>query len=121
MTLSAWLYIVDVLNSINNMAVIFFIVSGVGLFAFGFASTATIYSSEDWIEWRKKVKKYSKLIWIPILSLLFFVFLPSEKTMYLMLGSSYLSSTGIPTKVQKALELKLDDVIKDLSKKDEKK
>lgn len=58
----------------------------------------------------KVLKKY----WLLIVILGAMIPLPSKEAMYLMLGSSYLEQSNIPTKVSQALELKLDDYIKEL-------
>jgi hypothetical protein len=61
-----------------------------------------------------------KRIWIMIIVFLIVIITPTKQTMYLMLGSSYLSQSNIPAKVSAALELKLDDVIQKLKDKDKK-
>jgi hypothetical protein len=38
--------------------------------------------------------------------------------MYLMIGAEYLSKSAIPTKVEKALNLKLDEYINELTEKE---
>ncbi len=46
---------------------------------------------------------------------------PAKNTMYLMMAASYLQESNLPAKVSKALELKLDKYIDELTdrKKDE--
>lgn len=118
MSLTAWLYVVDVMSSINcilSFIFVGFIIVGI----FGVIATLVNISDEDC--WPGIVKAWTfvyRRLWVLFLYALLMIAIPSSKTMYLMLGTSYLTSTGIPTKVQQALELKLDDVIADLRKSD---
>lgn len=112
MSLSLLLYIVDVISNMNCLlSLLFFIISGsllVLLIAF-------VCSDDDDKEKLITILKYIyKKIWICISIVILIIILPSSKTMYLMLGSSYLQNSNIPLKVQQALELKLDDVISEL-------
>lgn len=38
-------------------------------------------------------------------------FIPSEKTMYLMIGANYLEKSGIPTKVEQVINKKLNEYL----------
>ena len=57
-----------------------------------------------------------KKIWIFILCVALQILIPSKTTMYLMLGSSYLSSSNIPSQVSEIINFKLTDIIKDMKK-----
>jgi hypothetical protein len=115
MSLAMWLYAVDVLCNFSIAMGVTFAVFAVGLFIF-ILVTFFHYDIDKKVfdncisVWKRMAKKS----WIAVLWLLVMVALPSQKTMYLMLGTAYLSQTNLPANVQKALELKLDDVIADL-------
>lgn len=62
--------------------------------------------------WSAILKKW----WIVALTAVVAVSLPSKSTMYMMLGTSYLQESNLPAKVAQALEMKLDDYLKELKK-----
>lgn len=47
-----------------------------------------------------------------IVLIIAFVFLPSEKTMYMMLGAHYLKKSDIPQKLELVINKKLDEYLK---------
>jgi hypothetical protein len=121
MNLTFWLYIADLI--VRTYSIFDFIFGGFVLFICILILLTTFGTDDKDIQtftesmWKKIYKK----LWLIILFLLLFIAIPSKKTIYLMLGSSYLSSNNLPIKIQQALELKLDDVIKDLKGKNDKK
>lgn len=117
MNLSAWLYVVDIISNIGCILSTSFIVF-ILLLIIAAIITLGFWNDESARYGVKKCWKllYKKLLWIVFILVFLLIIIPSSKTMYLMLGTSYLSSTNIPKKVQEALELKIDDVIDDLRK-----
>lgn len=115
MTLSQWLYLVDVLDNIDTLIGLSVFSFLAFLVIFGVVSSVWHDDDDGFPEWvRKAWSSIYRKMWVFFVALSVSLLIPSQKTMYLMLGSSYLSTTGIPTKVQQALELKLDDVINEL-------
>jgi uncharacterized membrane protein YraQ (UPF0718 family) len=107
MTLTAALYWVDILDSLNSF------ISLIGIVLLGGIILVLVTNDSIYDDITKKVTKLSL-----IAAVLFgiTVFIPSKNTMYMMLASSYLSTTTIPSKAEEALEVKLDSIIKDLKK-----
>lgn len=108
------IYLIDVISSLDSInAFILFLVISIGIFfiiAFLFS-----WFHED--EENNIIKKIPNKIFYRYFILLFFtmflgVFLPSEKTMYLMIGSHYLSKTEIPFKIEAVINKKLDELLK---------
>jgi len=99
------LYWIDILNNLST--------------AFGFiiaiSSLAIILSAvgcamAENFEYFLKIKKY---IWMPLLALLIFAFIPSQKTMYMMVGTKYLKQSKLPEKIELVLQKKLDELLVD--------
>jgi len=114
MSLVGWLYFVDLFKNVDRL-----------LFLLGFFWALYIIVSLGWTvkgdSYRENVErekfiypKMKKSLWIPISLISISCLFPSTKTMYLMLGASYFQQSNLPSKVSQALELKLDDVIKEL-------
>jgi heme/copper-type cytochrome/quinol oxidase subunit 2 len=115
MTLTAALYLTDILTSVKEVIVVLAIV-GVVVILFAsilFFSVESTDSDADQ-QMNSCMRIIKKWPYVALLVMLI-VILPSKKTMYLMLGATYLQDSNLPTKVSKALELKLDDYIKELS------
>lgn len=97
MPIELFLYLVDLISSIFcTLIITCFCLVSAGLFVF--------FNMDD-IRLVKKIFIYFFLI------LLIDTFLPSERTMYLMLGAHYLKKTNIPNKVEKIINKKLDDYL----------
>jgi MFS family permease len=61
-----------------------------------------------------------KIFWIPLLALLISCFIPSQKTMYLMLGANFIKNSTLPSKVELAIEKRIDQYLADDDKKENK-
>jgi hypothetical protein len=123
MSLAWCLYLVDVIASFDCITSLFCVGLCMG---FAFLLIGWFITLQDGLEDCNKVlsNTFARLYrksWLIALIFILNVAVPTKQTMYLMIGSAFLSQSNIPTKVSQALELKLDDVIKELSKKDDKK
>lgn len=49
------------------------------------------------------------------ISFFFGIFIPSERTIYLMMGANYLQKSNIPNKVEKIIDKKLDFYLQELT------
>ena len=115
MNLTTALYLTDFLGSIGDTS---FPLGVGGLFVLGIAAIGRVLCCDEYIDrkgafertWISVLKKWP----IPLVFMSISCAIPSKSTMYMMLGSSYLQDSSIPTKVSRALELKLDDYIKEL-------
>lgn len=115
MGLAFWLYITDFIANVSALFCVTWLVylAIIGIFGFIWC----LSESDETMELMSKfIKTLMSYIWIPLLAIVLSVFVPAQRTMYLMLGSSYLSQTNLPEKVSKVLDLKLDSVIDELNK-----
>lgn len=113
MSLTLILYLTDIFNNLS-CAIFILIILYFGILLCTFVAWENSYSADE--EAKSRFNKVAKNGWVVIVLIFFCSIIPSKSTMYLMMGSSYLSSSNLPSKVSQALELKLDDVIKDLTK-----
>ena len=112
MNLSTAIYLTELVDNINKSLTILF---ALGILAILISIPIYLCAVDaDELEISKITKKILKKYWVLILMLVISAPIPSKNAMYLMLGSSYLEQSNIPTKVSQALELKLDDYIKEL-------
>lgn len=118
MSIAFSLYLCDLASNINAFLLVMFWIPIIVLIITYFFSGVTL-SIEGECEFKMAKLIYSK-IWIALLAGLLSLPIPSKNTMYLMLGSSYLQNSALPSKVSQALELKLDDVIDQLKNKEKK-
>ncbi len=123
MNLTTALYLTDTLH---QFAETFSFIGICGLIALIIAAIGKLICFGEYIDddgdfskaWSKVLKTWPFILTMVFASCLF----PAKNTMYMMLGASYLQDTNLPKKVSQALEMKLDDYIRQLSdvKKDEK-
>ena len=121
MLIAFLIYLINVFESIQNLACIFLII-GVCLIGVTFLFSVVSNSLDDEIDKKvaKKVIKFASIIFI-VLSLIV-VFVPKSETMYLMIGA-YLGTQIVEkpevseklSKVYNIINLKLDEVLDDLS------
>ena len=121
MLIAFLIYLINVFESMQKLACIFLII-GVCLIGVAFLFSVVSNSLDDEIDEKvaKKVIKFSSIFFI-ILSLIV-VFVPKSETMYLMIGA-YLGTQIVEkpevseklSKVYKIIDLKLDEVLDDLS------
>ena len=121
MLIAFLIYLINVFESMQKLACIFLII-GVCLIGVAFLFSVLSNSLDDEIDEKvaKKVIKFSSIFFI-VLSLIV-VFVPKSETMYLMIGA-YLGTQIVEkpevseklSKVYKIIDLKLDEVLDDLS------
>lgn len=114
MSLTAWLYWFDVIGNLQGLIIII-LLGCAAVFVFGLIPLLDDDGSYSTFYFRY-LNKAKHLLWLA----LFLVFLPSKTTLYLMAGAEVFERSDIPPKVQEAVMLKLDDVIKELKEKDKK-
>lgn len=119
MTLAQILYLTEVVSNVGcviGFIVLIFGISTVILsFIWGLTTSMDGYSEDSILT--VILKKIFSKSWVIGLCLLVGTAIPSKETMYLMLGATYLQQSNLPTKVSEVLDLKLDDVIKQLKEK----
>ena len=121
MLIAFLIYLINVFESIQNLACLFLII-GVCLIGVAFLFSVLSNSLDDEIDKKvaKKVIKFSSIFFI-VLSLIV-VFVPKSETMYLMIGA-YLGTQIVEkpevseklSKVYNIINLKLDEVLDDLN------
>lgn len=121
MLIAFLIYLINVFESMQKLACIFLII-GVCLIGVAFLFSVFTNCLDDEIDEKvaKKVIKYASIFFI-VLSLIV-VFVPKKETMYLMIGA-YLGTQIAEkpevseklSKVYKIIDLKLDEVLDDLS------
>lgn len=122
MSLTVLLYLVEVIHSIDCLLSIFTFIYIVilGVSSFGWFVSNDGYNEDKLELFGSILKKVSKKSWIFIICLFLQIIIPTKTAMYMMLGSSYLTDSNIPAQVSEILNLKLNDVLKDLKKNKEK-
>lgn len=107
MTIEWFLYMADVLGSVKTLTAI---VSGIGIACTVVFTIMILVDSKDGDE--PKILKVSfKFLITFVLIGLFNLFCPSEKTMYMILGTHYLKQSTLPAKIETAIEKKLDEYL----------
>ncbi len=115
MSITVMIYLIEVLNGINEL---FFILFVIGLPIIGISSLiyASLISDHPDDPLLLNAIYILKKYWILIIVVVITILIPSKKSMYLMLGSKYISQSSVPTKVEKAITLKIDEYILDMEK-----
>lgn len=113
MGLAFWLYITDFVGNIDGLCLIVSVSYVILL--------VIVFIGDDADKDYKVLEYFFKKWWILAIAIGISVFIPAQRTMYLMLGASYLSQSNVPDKVSKILDLKLDSIMADLTKASEKK
>lgn len=116
MNASTALYWTDV---ISNTKYIFMVINILTIIFFIIAIAGKLICMDKHIDedgkadalWTSIIKKWPWLIFMLSISAV----LPEKNTLYMMVGASYLQESNLPSKVSKAIELKLDNYIKELS------
>jgi hypothetical protein len=118
MTLSSVLYLTDVISSIDNVLGTIQFIYMLSIVVCLFIYIMSSFIENEPSEMAKKILTllYKKL-WLFLIILSVQVLIPTKQTMYLMLGANYLQQSNLPGKVSEVLELKLDDIIKQLKDK----
>lgn len=122
MSLTLLLYIVEILNSLDCLLgfVIVVYTLTMGFLLFGWFVTNDGYDKDKHEFIGAILKKVSDKSWIFIICLVLQIIIPTKTTMYMMLGSSYLTDSNIPSQVSEILNLKLNDILTHLKKNKEK-
>lgn len=118
MTLSFLLYLTEI---IHNIDCILGIISGIAFMTcfggiFFWCVTNDGYHDKGHAQAYKFLMYLLKKSWIFIIVIFMQIFIPTKTTMYMMLGSKYLSDSNIPAQVSEILNIKLNDVLKQLKK-----
>ena len=103
-----------------SLAILITFILVIVFLSFVWAITNDGYSNEQHEGINKTFLKIKKLVYIPILALILFIFIPPANTIYLILGTNYLQDSGLPKKVTEILNYKLDDILIDMKTKKEK-
>jgi FtsH-binding integral membrane protein len=116
MSLTLLLYLSEMLHHVREFAGAIIVLCLLVYFGtlFGFIITLDSFNAHKGVS--DFIKYLLGKLWILIIAILVNVFIPSQQTMYLMMGTSYLADSKIPSKVSEILNLKLEDVLKQLKK-----
>lgn len=111
MSIEWLLYLIDLVSHLCCFMVTILAIAIIGTFVSFVAWQIDFnYSSEESIELRdKRIKTCATVFFIASIVC---VSIPSEKTMYAIALAHYSKQSDIPSKVLKAIEVKLDDIIK---------
>lgn len=110
MSIELVLYLIDIFQSINGFAI-------VGLIFYLFVTIIIIGMHHfAYYDYEKEKATYflnilKNKLWIVFLSIFLCIFIPSQKTMYLMLGANFLKNSSLPSKVEMAIEKKIDEYL----------
>lgn len=105
MSIEWFLYLSDILPCLGIILGVGALISFI-IIAIGFMGTCD--DEESTIGYINFIKKY---IWIPFLAILISILLPSQKTMYLIMGANALKKSDIPSKVERVIDKKLDEFL----------
>lgn len=110
MSVAFILYSIELLANINGLAIFLLFILSV----YAGITYVKVLTNED-----EELKKsfIKKTTWPFIILILTTIILPSKETMFLMYGASALENSNLAPKVKEAIEIKLDDVIETLKKK----
>lgn len=118
MSLTLLLYLVEVAHSIDCLLGFFTViyVLMLGFLSIGWFVTNDGYEQDKHEIFGSILKKVSKKSWIFIICVCLQIIIPTKTAMYMMLGSSYLTDSNIPSQVSEILNLKLNNILTDLKK-----
>lgn len=127
MSIEVLLYFINLIGNVNDVSSIFFAVSiiflivsllfSIGNEAFNKNNTST-YGIQEYETIRKLIFTILNITApVLIISLIILILSPSKTTMYAMALSKYSKQSDIPEKVLKAIEFKLDEVVKGVCEK----
>jgi nitric oxide reductase large subunit len=118
MNLPLLIYLTDIANSTKNITELMLFISVVifGVTMAAWCMTCDSYQEKEHASIDKFLKWLINKSWIAGIILIISIAIPSKTTMYLMLGTSYLADSKIPSQVSEILDLKLKDVLKQLKK-----
>lgn len=115
MNIETVIYFAEVLPSINSAIGIIlglsFIIGFIGIFVIKniIEDCHNLKDADEWYTETKKTYLLGIKIWIALLFLCSVI--PSERTIYLMLGANYLKNSTLPSKVEMAIEKKIDSYL----------
>lgn len=115
MKIETLLYIINVIVNID----VFLAITFITFVSYIICSICFSYSKTDHFDetekliFNDKIKINIKLLFMAFIILFINCFIPSEKTMYLMLSTKYIKNTDIPSKVLTIINNKLDKYIED--------
>lgn len=112
MNIAISIYLIELLRNINLFLHIILLIGPIGMFIIGIIYISMLYNDpvhEDpaILLTKNILKKYWVILIVGAIS----TFIPSQKSMYFMLGSKYLSQSNIPSKETEILSLKMDEYI----------
>ncbi len=105
------LYLIDVIKNINDVLVIFSVTCAVLLMGSTFWVAVCAFDVNYEKNKEVSLKCFKTLFFITLIISTINLVTPSEKTMYLIMGDHYLKKSPIPSKVELALEKKIDGYI----------
>jgi hypothetical protein len=118
MKITLLLYLIEMISHVDILlgciTIIGVICTALGIFLWCITNDG--YSKDGHEQAERFLKFLLSKAWIFIITLVIQIFIPTKTTMYLMLGTNYLSDSTIPAKVGEILNLKLEDVLKQLKK-----
>jgi hypothetical protein len=119
MNIETILYLADILNKVQMLflftPLLYFILFGFVTLVIA-TGPASSYSEDKILREKFKNKvlgNYKKIFILPLSIILISCIIPSQRTIYLMLGAHYIKNSTLPTKVELAIEKKIDSYLND--------
>ena len=116
MTIETVLYLINLFDNLNIASNTILIICGIGIVV----TTMILGLSHSFYSYHEDFKDSAlfeflnilklKIKWLFLL-LLLNCFLPSERTMYLMIGANYFKNSSLPPKIELIIEKKLDEYL----------
>ena len=110
MSIEVVLWLIDVLPVISRLFVVLSILFLISIIITWVACINEQTEQEEQIR-NNIANNYKKIFGIPVLIMLFAFLMPSQETMYMMLGAHYIKNSTLPTKVELAIEKKIDSYL----------
>lgn len=124
MTIETVLYSINIINNFDFIFGVFFTIGVIATIAcFAMGGFGRIDADVEWEQ--SFLYKFTSFIKSHMYKIIIFIFIgcliPSEKTMYLMLGANYLKSSELPSKVELAISKKIDEYLLETKKENKEK
>lgn len=113
MSIEFFLYLVELVGKLSELCTILFVVSMVFGILWLVIWVLFLVGAEGHDEERELIFYWHKIIFLSVFVLFWlFLLIPSQKTIYMMVGSSYLKNSEVPPKVHDLINKKLDEFLK---------
>lgn len=116
MQIETVLYLANTVDKLNFFLEFFITTAAVGCLVVLFLTA--IFCEDDTSNLKNVFNFIKKNLWIFVFMCVISAIIPSEKTVYMMMGANYFKNSALPPKIEAIIEKKLDKYLLDLNKKE---